>query len=93
MFIKLLTVDMFIPESRSLKQKRAVIKSLKDKLRQRFNISISEIDHNDLWQRTEFAILAVSNKEDKVFSVLQNSINLIENEHRIHILKYNIESL
>jgi uncharacterized protein YlxP (DUF503 family) len=51
MIIGVLTLELHLPESNSLKSKRIIIKSLKDRIKNKFNVSIAEIDGNDLWQR------------------------------------------
>ncbi len=91
MVVAALVVDIFIPGSSSLKGKRMVIKGLKDKLRHRFNLSVSEVDHNDLWQRAELAIVGVSNEANGLFSVLQRALQLIEGDRRVQVLNYTIE--
>ncbi len=50
-------IELFLPQSRSLKAKRQVLKSLKDRIRNRFNVSIAEVDHQDLGQRGTFRSL------------------------------------
>jgi uncharacterized protein YlxP (DUF503 family) len=55
-----LTLQIRIEMSHSLKDKRQVVRSLKDKLRARFNISVAEIDESDLWQRATVAAVSVS---------------------------------
>jgi hypothetical protein len=55
-----LTLEIHLPESRSLKDKRHVIQSLKDRLRHRFNVAVAELDHQDLWQRSVVGIVAIS---------------------------------
>jgi len=47
--IGLLTLEIHIPDARSLKDKRQVIRSLKDRLRANFNVAVAELDHQDLW--------------------------------------------
>jgi uncharacterized protein YlxP (DUF503 family) len=59
--VVLLTYDMMIPSSTSLKSKRRVIKSLKDRVRARFNASIAEIDYLEAWQRSLIGVALVSN--------------------------------
>ena len=59
--IAVLTLEIFVEHSHSLKDKRQVIKSLKDRLRQRFNVSVAEIDGMDSWQRSVVAAVTVSN--------------------------------
>ena len=55
-FISLLTIELMIPWAQSLKDKRSAVRSLKERLRNRFNASIAEVDYQDKWQR---AVLAV----------------------------------
>jgi uncharacterized protein YlxP (DUF503 family) len=52
--------DLRIPACGSLKEKRHVVKSLTNGIRSRFNVSVAEVDHHDLWQRTTIAVSAVS---------------------------------
>ncbi len=58
--IGLLTLEIHIPEARSLKDKRQVIRSLKDRLRGQFNVAVSELDHQDLWQRALIGVVSLS---------------------------------
>ncbi len=75
MHIGLLTLEIFIPEAHSLKEKRQVLRSLKDRLR-RFNISIAECDHQNLWQRATVGVVSISS--DHI--VLENTLNLVADE-------------
>ena len=59
MVVGVCTIEIHLPFSRSLKDKRRVVKSLKDRLRGRHNISLMEVDGQDLWQRTVLGIAAV----------------------------------
>ena len=68
--IALLTLDLFIPEAQSLKDKRRVLKSLKDRLRQNYNVSVAEVGALDKWQRAVLALTAVSNDHDQLASTL-----------------------
>ncbi len=58
--IGVLTLEIRVESSHSLKDKRHVVKSLKDRLRQKFNVSVAEIDCQDLWQRSVVAAVAVA---------------------------------
>ncbi len=58
--IGVLTLDIHVEESHSLKEKRHVVKSLKDRLRARFNVSVAEIDGLDSWQHSVVAAVTVS---------------------------------
>ena len=58
--VGVLTLEIHVESSHSLKEKRHVVKSLKDRLRQKFNVSVSEIDHLDSWQSSVVAVATVS---------------------------------
>ncbi len=56
----LCSFDLRIPGCSSLKEKRHVVKALTGSLRSKFNVSVAEVDHHDLWQRTTIAVSTVS---------------------------------
>ena len=60
--VGLCTVELFIPESQSLKDKRQVLLSLKDRLRDKFNLSVAEVDGQDLWQKAVLGLACVANE-------------------------------
>lgn len=62
MTIGVLHLDIFIAGSRSLKDKRRVVKSLKDRMRSRFNCAVAETDYLDLWQRARLTVCVISNE-------------------------------
>jgi uncharacterized protein YlxP (DUF503 family) len=59
-----LTLELSIPHSRSLKDRRQVVRSLKDKLRQGFNVSVAELDESVTWQSATLGVAAVSSSRD-----------------------------
>ena len=61
--IGLLTLEIHIPDARSLKDKRQVLRSLKDRLRNHFNVAVAELDHQDVWQRSLVGVVTLSNDE------------------------------
>jgi uncharacterized protein YlxP (DUF503 family) len=69
--IGVLTLEIHVEHSHSLKEKRHVVKSLKDRLRERFNVSVAEIDHLDSWQNSVVAAVTVSNDRTHAEQVLQ----------------------
>ena len=75
MQIGLLTLEIFIPEAHSLKEKRYVLRSLKDRLR-KFNISIAECGHQDLWQRSTLGVVSIAS--DRL--ILEQSLNAVVEE-------------
>jgi hypothetical protein len=69
--IGVLTLELRLDQSHSLKDKRHVVKGLKDRLRQKFNVAVAEIDYQDLWQRALVAAVTVSPAHDHAQVVLQ----------------------
>ncbi len=70
--VGVLILELQIEDSHSLKDKRHYVKSLKDRLRSKFNVAVAEIDHHDLWQRGTVAVVTVSADQPHAESVLQN---------------------
>jgi uncharacterized protein YlxP (DUF503 family) len=70
--IGVLTLELRLESSHSLKEKRYVVQSLKDRLRHKFNVSVAEIDHQDLWQRSTIAAVTVSSARDNAEKVLRS---------------------
>jgi hypothetical protein len=70
--IGVLTLEMRLEDSLSLKDKRHVVKSLKDRLRHKFNVAVAEIDYQDLWQRALVAAVTVSGDHGRAETVLQS---------------------
>jgi uncharacterized protein YlxP (DUF503 family) len=68
--IGVLTLEIHVEDSHSLKEKRHVVKSLKDRLRVRFNVSVAEIDGIDSWQRSVVAAVTVSSDRIRAEQVL-----------------------
>jgi hypothetical protein len=60
MVIGLLTLDLHFPAARSLKDKRQVLRSLETRLRNRLNVAVAEVEHQDLWQRARLAVVTVN---------------------------------
>jgi uncharacterized protein YlxP (DUF503 family) len=64
--------DLHVPESRSLKTKRAAIRPIVDTLRHRFHVSVAEVGHQDQWQRSAIAVAAVSGTHTQLRDVLDS---------------------
>jgi hypothetical protein len=84
-------VQLFLPESHSLKHKRAVLSSLKERLHNRFNVSVAEVDHNDLWQRSTLALAVVSNAGDHAGQMMDKAVRFIESDGRAQLLDFVVE--
>ena len=77
--IGVLTLDIHIEDAHSLKDKRHVVKGLKDRLRSRFNVSVAEIDAQEMWQRGVVAAVTVSGDRKRAETVLQSVEREAEN--------------
>ena len=75
--IGLLTLEIYIPEAHSLKDKRQVLRSLKDRLRGKFNVAVAELEGQDSWQRSVVGVVSLSNNaghlEQSLRTVLEES--------------------
>lgn len=91
MFIGVCTIEMHIPESGSLKTKRHSVKSLKDRIRSKFNVSVAEVGHNDLWQKASLAVAAVSNDKSYLNQTLDHVLDMVRSVPEVSLLDYHIE--
>ncbi len=80
MIVGLKTWELHLNGCRSLKDKRRVLKSLKDRLHNRFNVSVAETDYHDSWQRAELACSVVSTDKRHAESVLGSADKLIDSD-------------
>jgi hypothetical protein len=83
--------ELYIPGSGSLKEKRFVIQSLKDRIRNKFNVSIAEIDGNDTWQRSLLGIAMVSNDSQFIEKSYQKILMILDGDERIEVIDRSIE--
>ena len=86
MLVALQRFDLRIRDSRSLKQKRHVVTALTAALRQRFNVSVSEVDHQDLWQRATIAVASVSGQEYHLRRVASEIEDLVDAWPAVEVL-------
>ncbi len=92
MIVGLLTLDLHIHESHSLKEKRFVVKSLIDRIKNKFNVSVAEVA-NDLWQRSIIGIACVSNETVMINKVFDQIKNLVISVHSVELINANMELL
>ncbi|MEO0198009.1 MAG: DUF503 domain-containing protein [candidate division WOR-3 bacterium] len=90
MLVGILIIDLYLPTCNSLKEKRNILKRLKDKVRGSFNVSISEIDELDIWRRAQLGVACISNNGKDANSLLSKVVNFIESEDLVEILDYKI---
>jgi uncharacterized protein YlxP (DUF503 family) len=87
------TVDIHLPDVGSLKGKRHVLKSLKDRLRQRFEVSVAEVDHQDAWQRVTLAVAYVSGDSRHANEVISKAMDFIEDHVDGYVTDVQVEIL
>ena len=95
MVVGVLRLTLFIPENHSLKGKRQVLRAIKARVRQKFNVSIAESGDHDLWQRAELGICQVGVDRAFVDSALRQVVNFIDSlalaplgEEHLEIINY-----
>jgi uncharacterized protein len=93
MVVGVSTIELTIPESQSLKDKRQVLRSMLDGIRRRFNVSAAEVEHMDLWQRATVGIAAVSNDQKFTDQVLNKVLDWIEENPRVQVIRVEVEFL
>lgn len=94
MIIGVLKIDLVIPIDETIKERRNVIRSIKDMVRKKFNVSIAETtDDTEITGRAELGIVAVSGDSGHLQSVLNNVLNLIENYYSEMIADYQLDWL
>ncbi len=93
MHIGLLHVEMSLPEARSLKDKRMVLRSLRDRVLGKMNVSVAEVGKQDLWKAAEMAFVTVAQNRDVVDKRLSEVSNLLHSTPRFVVLDVHTEHL
>lgn len=91
MLVGVCRLEIFVPESSSLKSKRFVLSSIKKKIKNKFNVSVAEVENNDKWQRISLGISIVSNERKFIDMNIEGILKLIENDGRMEILSHLLE--
>lgn len=87
----LMTVELHVPASGSLKAKRAVVKSVTAKLRNDLKVSVAEVGYQDLWQRAILGVAIAAGSEVGARKVAQQVETLVSREHRLEIIDMTVE--
>jgi uncharacterized protein YlxP (DUF503 family) len=93
MTIGLCRLILYLPESSSLKDKRSVLESLTKRIRNKFNVSVSELEDNELWQKAVLGVAIVSNESRHANRVLSKVVSLVQADGRLELLDYSLEML
>jgi uncharacterized protein YlxP (DUF503 family) len=93
MVIGLLTLDLHFPGARSLKDKRHALRGLLERIRNRFNVSVAEVEHQDLWQRARLAVVSVNTDHAHLESTLQSVAGEAGSARDVQLLDSQVEWL
>src|SRR5262249_56490365 len=85
--------ELHLPESRSLKDKRRVVKSLVERIHQRFRVSIAETDFHDLHQRAEIGLAAVANGEPELLRLLDEVRGMVDTVPEVFLTRWDPQIL
>lgn len=92
MTVALLSIELFLPGARSLKDKRMVLRRVKDRLG-KFNVAVAEVEHHDLWQRAGLGIVTIGNDAGHAEQQLAAVVDEIERVEPGAITRTEIEFL
>jgi len=93
MSVGLLIVDCLLGSGLSLKDKRRILLSITNRLRDNFNIAVAETNHQDLWQRAELSIVLVNTDWKMIERNYNRILDFIEKDRRIQVLNYEATSI
>lgn len=93
MHIGVLTLHLSIEYANSLKDKRQAVKSLIARIRNRFNVSVAEVDALDIWRRAVVGVVVVSNSAPLVNQLLEKVVDYAENDANAVLDDYSIEMM
>jgi len=88
MFVGIVRIELHLPAAGSLKDKRQVVRSLKERIRNRVHASVAEVDHQDLWQRAALGVAVVSGEIRQVHEMLQAVRTLVESVPAAQVLDW-----
>ncbi len=91
MFIAVLTLELWIHEANSLKDKRMVVNSMLDRIRARFEVSAAQLDTHDQWQQATLGVVAISNSQKPLHTLMNHVRDVAENENRCDITQCRLE--
>ena len=86
MYAAAVCFDLHVPESRSLKTKRAAIRPIVDGLRHKYRLSVAEVDHHDQWQRASVAVAVVAESDGQLHDVLTNVRRFVDTRPDVELL-------
>ena len=93
MVVGILRLEIYLSDSGSLKDKRSVLKSLKDQLHNRFNVAVAEVEANDLWQRATLGVASIGSNHGYVNGCLSQVVEWMREQHAAELINVEQEML
>ncbi|MFQ5636646.1 MAG: DUF503 domain-containing protein [bacterium] len=91
MLVGVCRVELFAPESFSLKSKRMITNSIKKKIRNKFNVSVSEVENHDKWQRISLGISMITNERKFIDMTMSEVLKFLDSNVRLEVLNHIVE--
>lgn len=92
MVIGVCSIELYLPDSASLKNKRSILKGLIARLHKEFNVSCAELDYHDVWQSALLGVAVIANDSTHIERVLENTVVWIEkNRPDLTVVDHHIE--
>jgi uncharacterized protein len=92
MIIGACRLHLYLPGVASLKEKRSIVKPLLNQLRRRFEVASAEVDHHDIWQTADIAVVVVATESGHVYSVLERVVHWIEDNYfQVQVIDWETE--
>ena len=89
--VGVLILEIQLPYSHSLKDKRAVLRKLRDRLRVRFNVAVAEMDHQDVWQHATLGVVSISSSQTLLESAFQQVLRESESILGQDVAQYSVD--
>jgi len=93
MLLGICTINLYFSNSQSLKDKRNIIKGVKSRIRNHFNVSVSEINNHDLWKNATLGIACIGNEKRYLNDVLNKVIKFIDQQNHLQLIDFKITIL
>ena len=93
MTVCVLRLVISINGANSLKEKRQVVKSIKDRIKSKFNAAVAEVEQNDIWNSATLGVACISNDTRQIDSIMGGIVNFVENDGRVLLLDYSTERI
>ena len=89
--VAVVSLRISLPDAHSLKDKRRIVKSVKDRIRRDFNVSVAEMDLQDVWQSASLAVSAISPDKRFAEAVVSKVVDFVRAERRLVLVSYEVE--